>query len=29
MFVEGFLYLRNADEEDVDLSMPFMGFYGD
>ncbi len=28
MFVEGFLYL-NAGENDVDLQMPLLGFYGD
>lgn len=28
-YVEGFVYLTNADEENVDLSLPFMGFCGD
>jgi lactocepin len=28
-YVEGFVYLENADEYGVDLNLPFMGFYGD
>lgn len=28
-YVEGFVYLQSDDAEDVDLSLPFMGFYGD
>lgn len=28
MFVEGFLYAKSADETGVDLTMPFVGFYG-
>ena len=27
-YVEGFVYLTNADENGVDLSLPFLGFYG-
>ena len=29
IYVEGFVYARNTSEEGVDLSLPFMGFYGD
>ena len=29
MFVEGYLYANSAEEDGVDLSMPFLGFYGD
>ena len=29
IYVEGFLYANAADEDGVDLSMPFVGFYGD
>lgn len=29
IYVEGFLYVNAADEDGVDLSMPFVGFYGD
>lgn len=29
IYVEGFLYANDADEDGVDLSMPFVGFYGD
>ncbi|MDD4290821.1 MAG: leucine-rich repeat protein [Clostridia bacterium] len=29
MYVEGFARLLNADEEGVDLSIPFLAFYGD
>lgn len=29
IYVEGFVTLDNADENGVDLSAPFMGFYGD
>lgn len=29
IYVEGFLYVNGADENAVDLSMPFVGFYGD
>ena len=28
-YVEGFVYLDNADEYGVDLNLPFLGFYGD
>ena len=28
-YVEGYVYLTNADENGVDLSLPFLGFYGD
>ena len=28
-WVEGFVYAESADAEGVDLSLPFMGFYGD
>ncbi|MGN0999209.1 MAG: S8 family serine peptidase, partial [Faecousia sp.] len=28
-FVEGYVYLENADEQGVDLNLPFLGFYGD
>lgn len=28
-FVEGYAFLKSADENGVDLSAPFMGFYGD
>ncbi|MBQ8579457.1 MAG: S8 family serine peptidase [Oscillospiraceae bacterium] len=28
-YVEGFVHLENADENGVDLSLPYMGFYGD
>lgn len=28
MFVEGFLYAKSTDEDGVDLTMPFVGFYG-
>ena len=28
-YVEGFVYLTNADADGVDLSLPFMGFCGD
>ena len=28
MFVEGFLYAKSSEEDGVDLSMPFVGFYG-
>ncbi len=28
-YVEGFIYLDNTDESGVDLSLPFLGFYGD
>ena len=28
-YVEGFVYLNNDDASDVDLSLPFLGFYGD
>ena len=28
-YVEGYIYLENADENGVDLNMPFLGFYGD
>ena len=29
MYVEGFITLSNADEEGVDLSVPYLAFYGD
>ena len=29
IYVEGFVTLTNAEEDGVDLSAPFMGFYGD
>ncbi len=29
IYVEGYLYVNSADEDGVDLSMPFVGFYGD
>lgn len=29
IYVEGFLYANSADEDGVDLSLPFVGFYGD
>lgn len=29
MFIEGFLQLVSADQEQCSLSLPFMGFYGD
>ena len=28
-YVEGYVYLKDADAEGVDLNLPFMGFYGD
>ena len=28
-YVEGYVYLDNADEYGIDLNLPFMGFYGD
>ena len=28
-FVEGFVYVDSADENGVDMSLPFLGFYGD
>lgn len=28
-YVEGFVYFQDADENGVDLSLPYMGFYGD
>ena len=28
-YVEGYLYVNSVKEDDVDLSMPFLGFYGD
>ncbi len=28
-YVEGYTFLRNADEDGIDLSLPFLGFYGD
>lgn len=28
-YVEGFIYLKSADEVGVDMSVPFLGFYGD
>lgn len=28
-YVEGYLYVNSASEDGVDLSMPFLGFYGD
>lgn len=28
-YVEGYLYVESMDEDGVDLSMPFLGFYGD
>ena len=28
-YVEGYVYLENADEYGVNLNLPFMGFYGD
>ena len=28
-YVEGYVYLINADEEGVDLNLPYLGFYGD
>ena len=28
-YVEGYVYLTNADEEGVDLHLPYLGFYGD
>ena len=29
IYVEGFVYLNSEDENGVDLSLPFLGFYGD
>ena len=29
IYVEGYLYVNSTDEDGVDLSMPFVGFYGD
>ncbi len=29
IYVEGYVYLENTDEDDVGLSLPFLGFYGD
>ena len=29
IYVEGFVYAKDTAEEGVDLSLPFMGFYGD
>ena len=29
IYVEGFVYARNTAENGVDLSLPFLGFYGD
>ena len=29
MYVEGFVVLNNINEEDVDLSVPYLAFYGD
>lgn len=29
IYVEGFLYVNSADEDGVDMNMPFVGFYGD
>ena len=29
IFVEGFVYAKNTAEDGVDLSLPFLGFYGD
>lgn len=29
MYVEGFLQLKSSDSEQCDLSLPFLGFYGD
>ena len=29
IYVEGYVYLENAEEDDIDLSLPFLGFYGD
>ena len=29
IYVEGFVYARNTAEDGVDLSLPFLGFYGD
>ncbi len=29
MYIEGFFYANSADENGINLSMPFIGFYGD
>ena len=29
IYVEGFVYLTNEAEDGVDLSLPYLGFYGD
>ena len=29
IYVEGFVYLNSEDENGVDMSLPFLGFYGD
>lgn len=29
IYVEGFIYVDDVNEENVDLNMPFIGFYGD
>ena len=29
MYVDGFVFLKSLNEDGIDLSMPFLGFYGD